>query len=51
MAKQQWLFCKSCYKDRIFELIYKTHGIFGGGHEDWHCTHCGNCDYGPAREH
>lgn len=46
---QQWFFCKYCWKDRIFEWIYKVHPI--GGHEEWHCTTCGGCDYDTAREH
>ncbi|MBV6396880.1 MAG: hypothetical protein HFACDABA_02482 [Anaerolineales bacterium] len=47
---QQWYFCKHCWKDRIFEWIYKSHGIMGG-HNEWHCTTCGGCDYDTAREH
>jgi len=51
MPEQKWFFCKSCWKDRIFEWVYKSHGIFSGGHSEWHCTSCGSCDYDTAREH
>lgn len=50
MAKQAWMFCKRCHKDQIFMLVYKSHGIFGG-HEDWHCSVCGDCAYESARNH
>lgn len=48
---QRWLFCLHCYRDRIFEWVYKNHGAFSGGHEDWHCTVCSECRYEPARTH
>lgn len=48
---QQWFFCKRCYRDQIFELVYKSHGLLSGGHRDWHCTVCGDCAYDPARSH
>jgi hypothetical protein len=51
VASQAWLFCKHCYSDRVFAYVYKSHGIFGGGHEDWHCLTCGGCNYEPARKH
>lgn len=51
MARQCWMFCTHCYRDQIFAYVYKSHGIFGGGHEDWHCSVCGGCKYEPARNH
>jgi hypothetical protein len=51
MAHQMWLFCNHCYADQIFSYVYKNHGVFSGGHEDWHCSRCGGCNYGPARKH
>ncbi len=51
MARQSWLFCNRCYRDQIFAFVYKNHGLFSGGHEDWRCTVCGDCNYGPARNH
>jgi hypothetical protein len=51
MAYTKWLFCKQCWQDRLFEWIYKDHGLFSGGHEEWHCTVCGGCDYEGAQSH
>lgn len=49
MAQQMVMFCNKCYRDQMFIHGYKSHGMFGGGHEDWHCSVCGNGDYGPAQ--
>lgn len=51
MTSQRWFWCKHCSRDRIFEWVYKSHGLFGGGHREWHCTTCGGCDYDTARQH
>ena len=51
MANQMWLFCLHCYEDRMFVKEYRSHGLFGGGHEDWHCSHCHDCRYEAARKH
>lgn len=48
---QKWFYCRSCGRDRIMELVYKDHGLFSGGHKDWHCTTCGSCKYDTARNH
>ena len=48
---QKWFFCLACYADRIFEYIYKDHGLLSGGHTEWHCTTCGACRYDVARGH
>jgi hypothetical protein len=50
MAQQQWFFCLTCYKDQIFQHIYKSHGMFSGGHTDWHCSVCNDCRYDVARQ-
>lgn len=47
--QQKWLFCLSCYRDQIFEYVYKDHGLFSGGHTEWHCITCGGCSYEPSR--
>lgn len=48
---QRWFHCKNCGKDCIFEWVWKDHGLFSGGHTEWHCTVCGSCNYDTAREH
>lgn len=47
---QAWLFCRTCHRDRVFEFVYKSHGLLGG-HRDWHCLTCGGCNYDRARQH
>ncbi len=48
---QKWFFCGVCWKDRIFEWVHKSHGLMGG-HWEWHCTSCGDCDKRePAKNH
>jgi len=47
MPRLGWFYCKHCSINRRFEYIFRRHGLFGGGHEDWHCVTCGGCDYRP----
>lgn len=48
---QQVLFCKSniCYTNRVFVYKDVDHGLFSGGHKEFHCPVCGKCNYEPAR--